>query len=131
MTSKPKKKTVKISSDLLGPVVTALGGVLATWMISKHWGVTQTALVAQALFTFGAGYLIAPDQPLGVVGRLFDALNLSRKLVAAVVVAVGTAVVTWIVTGAWDETQLTTGLTALLGLLAATVEPADRTKPAD
>lgn len=130
MTAKAKHAAVKISPDLLKPVVAAVGGLLATWIISKHWGVTQTALLAQTAVTFVSGYLIAPDQPLGFVGRLFDALNMSRKLVAAVVVAIGTAVVTWIVTGTWDETQLTTGLTALAGLLAASVSAPDPVKPA-
>ena len=120
-------RTKGISPDLLKPVATALAAALTTWIVSHVWGVDQTVLVVTAVLTFVSGYLVAPDANLGPLGPVFDALNLSRKAVAAVVVSLGAVFVTWATTGAFDATQVNVLVAGALGLLLAGLQQPDTT----
>lgn len=121
-------ETDGLSSDLLKPVATALAAVVVAVITAGHWGTQETALTVQAVVTFAAGYLISPTANLGAVGKLFDKLNLSRKLVAAVVVAIGTALVTYLATGHWNDAEVNALVMAGLGLVLAAFQQKDRLK---
>jgi hypothetical protein len=123
MNVQSKVVTRGISPDLLKPVATALAGVVTTLILTHAWHVEQTTLLISAVATFGAGYIVGPTPADSLLAKL----RLSKKLLAAVIVALGTALVSFAVVGHWDEAQTSTLLAAALGVLLGVIQPPDQT----
>lgn len=119
-------ETQAISADLLKPVAAAVAALLTTWLLTKTFGATQIALLVQAVVTFVAGYVVGPTP----VDSLLAKLRLSKKLLAAAVVAAGTAVVTWIATGTFNDAEVSSVISAALGIVLAMLSPPDAVVPA-
>lgn len=121
-----KRKTKGFSPDLLKPVSAAVVAAFTTLLVSHQWHVSQTVLLISAGATFFAGYFVGPTPLDSTLAKL----RLSKKLIAAFFVAIGTAVVSTLVTGAWNAAEWEVVVAAVVGIAFAALQPPDQTKPA-
>lgn len=124
-TTYPKVKTALLSADLLKPVGTALAAFLATLIVTHHFGAEQTQLLVSAVFTFIAGYIVGPTP----ADHVLRTLRLSKKQLAALVVAIGVALVGWLATGSFGNDELTVVAVAFVGVIAGIWTPPDPVVP--